>query len=173
MSTLSTPVIFPDLAIAAQTVYKSCGFVLSRFEPEPESTEYEACTFMLNDLRITSRLANITPAKNGQFVTLWTRNAAGITEPYSIDNGPDLVIITARRQEDMGQFIFPRHVLASKGIFTTNGREGKRGFRIYPPWDIPESKQASGTQQWQSAYFLHIIPGPVDSERANRLLNGV
>jgi len=47
-------------------------------------------------------------------------------------------------------------VLADKEIITRNGKEGKRGIRVYPPWDIATNKQAEKTQNWQSNYFLTI-----------------
>jgi hypothetical protein len=46
--------------------------------------------------------------------------------------------------------------LADKGIITRNGKEGKRGIRVYPPWVITTNKQAEKTQNWQTKYFLII-----------------
>jgi hypothetical protein len=56
----------------------------------------------------------------------------------------------------LGQFIFPKSVLADKGIVTRNGKEGKRGIRVYPPWDLTTNKQAKRTQSWQTKYFITI-----------------
>lgn len=56
----------------------------------------------------------------------------------------------------MGQFVFPKSVLADKGIITRKGKEGKRGIRVYSPWDIVTNKQAEKTQTWQTKYFLSI-----------------
>lgn len=52
--------------------------------------------------------------------------------------------------------MFPKSVLAEKGIITLNGKVGKRGIRVYPPWDIPTKKQAQKTQNWQTKYFFTI-----------------
>jgi TonB-dependent SusC/RagA subfamily outer membrane receptor len=57
---------------------------------------------------------------------------------------------------NFGQFIFPKSVLADKGIITRKGKEGKRGIRVYPPWDKTTNKQAEKTQTWQTKYFLTI-----------------
>ena len=38
-------------------------------------------------------------------------------------------------------------------ILSVNGQGGKRGFRVYPKWDLPENKQAKQTQSWQVSYF--------------------
>ena len=65
-------------------LYNPCGFVCSQPEMEPESTEYDACTFMLNDFSIRLRVAKITPTKIGQFVTLWKRVDNGPIQPYDI-----------------------------------------------------------------------------------------
>jgi hypothetical protein len=43
-----------------------------------------------------------------------------------------------------------------KGIITRNNKDGKRGIRVYPPWDIAINKQAEKTQLWQTKYFLTI-----------------
>jgi hypothetical protein len=121
-----------------------------------ESKEYGACTFELNGKIIEQRVAKITPTKTGQFVTVWKRNKEGITEPFNIADNFDFVIITARDNENFGQFIFPRLVLADKGVITRNGKEGKREIRVYPPWDITTNKQAEKTQNWQTKYFCNI-----------------
>ncbi|MEO5562055.1 MAG: MepB family protein, partial [Chitinophagaceae bacterium] len=48
-------------------------------------------------------------------------------------------------------------ILADKGIISQNGRSsGKRGIRVYPPWDIVSNKQAIMTQGWQTKYFMTI-----------------
>lgn len=31
-------------------------------------------------------------------------------------------------------------------------------MRIYPPWDITDSRQANKTQAWQLMYFFEIPP---------------
>jgi hypothetical protein len=68
----------------------------------------------------------------------------------------DFILITTRGGNNLGQFIFPKSVLADKGIITRNDKEGKRGIRVYPPWDIAKNKQAEKTQNWQINYFLII-----------------
>ena len=40
--------------------------------------------------------------------------------------------------------------------FSFEIREGKRGFRVYPIWDITISKQAISTQKWQLEYFYEL-----------------
>ena len=84
------------------------------------------------------------------------RNENGITEPFDNSDDFDFVIITARNDNNFGQFIFPKSVLATKGILTKNGKKGKRGIRVYPPWDETTSKQAQKTQKWQLDYFFRF-----------------
>jgi hypothetical protein len=43
-----------------------------------------------------------------------------------------------------------------KGIVSYKKNEGKRGFRVYPPWSLPTNKTAQSTQKWQLEYFLEI-----------------
>lgn len=145
-----------DLKVAKDLVYDKCGFNLTDPKLNSESVEYGACSFKLNGKKIQHRVSKITPTKTGQFVTIWKRNKEGITEPFDISDDIDFIIITSKSEDNFGQFIFPKSVLAENGIITRNGKEGKRGIRVYPPWDIPTNKQAIKTQSWQTKYFLTI-----------------
>ncbi len=72
----------------------------------------------------------------------------------------------------LGQFIFPKSVLCQQGILTVNDKEGKRGFRVYPPWDNTINKQAIKTQKWQLNYFLDLSNFQSDTlEKAKALYN--
>ncbi|MBK6699935.1 MAG: MepB family protein [Saprospiraceae bacterium] len=148
--------IHSDLKVVKELVYDKCGFDLTNLKQNIESKEYGACTFELNGKTIQQRVSKITPTKTGQFVTIWKRNDNGITEPFDSSDDFDFVIITARNDNSFGQFIFPKSVLADKAIITHKGKEGKRGIRVYPPWDITTNKQAEKTQNWQTKYFLTI-----------------
>ena len=160
-----------DLKIVKEKVYDQCKFHFKNPKLNTESSEYGACSFQLNGKKIQHRVSKITPTKNGQFVTIWKRNQDGITEPFDINDKIDFIFITARSGDKLGQFIFPKRVLANKGIITQNGKSGKRGIRIYPPWDKPESKQAEKTQSWQLNYFLTINEdGFTDLGLAKKLL---
>lgn len=155
--TLATIHLFhSDLKAAKELVYDKCGFDLTGPKLNSESVEYGACSFRLNGKTIEHRVSKITPTKAGQFVTIWKRNKDGITEPFDISDNIDFIIITSKRGDNFGQFIFPKSVLADKGIITRNDKEGKRGIRVYPPWDITTNKQAEETQRWQTEYFLTI-----------------
>ena len=145
-----------DLKIAKELVYDKCGFELTNLKLNSESVEYGACSFELDGQRIEHRVSKITPTKTGQFVTIWKRNKNGVTEPFDILDDIDFIIITSKSGNNFGQFIFPKSILADKGIITKNGKAGKRGIRVYPPWDIATSKQAEKTQNWQTKYFLTI-----------------
>jgi hypothetical protein len=145
-----------DLKIVKELVYDKCGFELTNPKLNSESIEYGACSFKLNGQTIQHRVSKITPTKTGQFVTVWKRSDDGITEPFDILDNIDFVVITAKSGDNFGQFIFPKSVLADKGIISQNGKGGKRGIRVYPPWDTTNSKQAEKTQSWQTKYFLAI-----------------
>lgn len=126
----------------------------TEFRPHPESQEYEACSFKLNGKKVEFRSSKITPTKTGQFVTIWKRNKEGITEPFDISDDFDFMIICSKTEEKIGQFIFPKSVLREKGVISQNSKGGKRGIRVYPPWDEAENKQAEKTQSWQLRYFV-------------------
>jgi hypothetical protein len=149
-------ILLNELKTVKDLIYSDCGLNLTNLKLSTESLEYGACSFKLNDKKIQYRVSKITPLKTGQFVTIWQRNKDGITEPFDISNDLDFIIIAAKRDNNFGQFIFPKSVLAEKGIITKNNKEGKRGIRVYPPWDTVENKQAEKSQTWQTKYFLTI-----------------
>ena len=145
-----------DLQLAEKLLYSECGFHLQHLVWNPESTNYGACSFELNNYKIQYRVANITPTKIGQFVAIWKRNNSGITAPFDVADSLDFLIISVRDSENFGQFVFPKSVVVAKGIFSQNEKGGKRGIRVYAPWDKPENKQAIKTQAWQEHYFVTI-----------------
>ena len=152
------------------------GLISDKFEfnnPkfEKESREYWACRFKVNNQKVIYRKAKITPTKVGQFVTLWKRSLKGSIEPLHIDDKFDLVIISTEMENELGQFIFPKSVLVEKSVVSSTFKEGKRGFRVYPPWDEAKSKQAIKTQQWQLNYFLSLKNNSINSDRAKILFN--
>lgn len=146
-----------DFLISKTLVYDKCGWICSVPIIEKESTEYGACSFKINELSIKFRVSKTTPTKIGQFVTVWKRSIKGKIEPFDISDDIDFVIISSRKDTNFGQFIFPKSILLEKGIISTNDIEGKRGFRVYLPWDNPINKQAQNTQKWQLDYFLEIL----------------
>ncbi len=161
-----------DLETAKVLVYDQCNLSFGNLNRNVESNEYGACSFDLNGKKIEHRVSKITPTKIGQFVTIWKRNKLGITQPFDYKDKIDYIIITSRRGDNFGQFIFPKKILADKGIITLNGKSGKRGIRVYPPWDIPTSKQAEKTQNWQLNYFLTINEKVfIDFDLAKKLLD--
>lgn len=137
-------------------IYDKCSLKISDFKTELESKEYDASRFKLNGLNILSRNAKITPKKVGQFVTFWKRNKNGPIEPFNEKDQIDFYVVNTRMKEKFGQFVFPKSVLIKKEIISTEKKEGKRAFRIYPKWDITKSKQAELTQEWQLKYFYEI-----------------
>lgn len=164
--------IYSELKIAKELVYDKCDFELANLRHNTESKEYSACSFELNGNRIQYRVSKITPTKTGQFVTIWKRNKSGITEPFNILDEFDFIVIASKCCYNLGQFIFPKSILADNGIITRNGKEGKRGIRVYPPWDIATNKQAKKTQHWQVKYFLTIKnDGGTDLALAKQLLS--
>src|SRR6218665_1005292 len=137
------PELHPDLLLARESIYDPCGYSCSPPKAEKESSDYGATSFTLNNRTVLFRAAHITPTKTGQFVTLWKRNSAGITEPHHESDALDLVVISVRKGLLLGQFVFPKAALIQNGILSTAKKEGKRGFRVYPPWDSAENKQRS------------------------------
>ncbi len=151
--------ISAQLLLAKKLVYDKIGFDCSDVKAEEESAEYGAFTFRINGLPVIYREAKITPTKAGQFVTIWKRKDKGPIAPFDVHDDFDFIIISAKHNHHLGQFIFSKAVLLAKGIISGHEKEGKRGIRVYPPWDEVNSSQAIKTQRWQLEYFLEISDG--------------
>jgi hypothetical protein len=159
----------PDLQEVKLAVFDPLGLTCSALHPDSENAEYGALSFLLGSLAIKSRVAKTTPKKVGLFVTVWTRAPDGSTQPFSKDSGIDLLTICVRQDAHFGQFVFPLNALIKHGIVTDAGREGKRGFRVYPPWVATDNDRARRTQRWQTNYFLNLDSGNVDLSLARTL----
>lgn len=159
-----------ELRLAKELVYDPCSFVLTALTIDAESRAYGACTFLLDKHSVIYRVAKITPTKTGQFVTIWKRKRTGPIEPYNSSDDIDFIIISTKANDRSGQFIFTKSILLEKGILSQHGKEGKRGIRVYPPWDKVLNKQAQQTQQWQLAYFLETTSEQIDFNLAKQLI---
>ncbi len=148
--------IHPDLIIARNLIYNSPELKCSELIVEKEGSEYGACSFKINSRFVRFRVAKITPIKIGQFVTLWKRAKNGPIQPYDVTDEIDFFIISVRKDNQFGQFIFPKSILLQHKIISNNGQGGKLAIRVYPPWDITVSAQAKKTQTWQLQYFLEL-----------------
>ncbi|EHL29979.1 MepB family protein [Legionella drancourtii] len=160
-SQLQTDTMHQELVEVSNRVYTPLGFKCSQPAIEPESAEYCAYSFELNNFSVRFRVAKITPTKIGQFVTVWKRLKKGPIQPYDSTDSLDFFIINTRKEDRFGQFIFPKSVLCQHDVLSINGEGGKRAIRVYPPWDVAVNKQAKKTQKWQLEYFLEI---PKNSE---------
>ncbi len=151
-------------------ILKQKGFTYSDITTETEAKEYAAYNFKLHNLNIIFRIAKKTPKKVGHFVTLWKRGISGKTKPYNNKDSIDFVIICARKFEKLGYFIFPESALMEHNIFSTEGKEGKRGFRVYPPWELELNKQANKTRNWQCDYFLDFSLENINAHQSIKAL---
>lgn len=149
-------ILHKDFEQAKKHIFDTLNLKCSDLIEESEGKEYGAAYFKLDNQSVLLRSSKITPKKIGQFVTIWKRNKNGITEPHNIDDAIDIVIISSRSGNHFGQFVFPIRVLEQKGIISSSSSKGKRGFRIYAPWDNPTSPQAIKSQRWQLDYFIKI-----------------
>ena len=134
---------------------KSNQLHISKIEQDLTCIDYLGHDFKIGAASVKFRKAKLTPKKNGLFVTLWKRNTAGTTAPFSVEDLFDFYIISAEEAGQRGFYLFPKAALAKHKILTRNDNEGKRGFRIYPTWCVVQSKQAEQTQRWQNAYFIN------------------
>jgi hypothetical protein len=156
MDKIEKNAVLHPLSLAEKMVYDKCGFEVLDLKINSESVAYGACSFVLNGFKIVHRVSKITPTKVGQFVSIWQRNKEGKTVPLDVMDNFDFLIITSVDNDKIGQFIFPKSLLLTKGIISNNGLKGKNGIRVYPPWDKVLNQQAMQSQRWQIEYFLNI-----------------
>lgn len=128
---------------------------ISNLELNQEASEYEGRSYQIDSIKFIQRTSKVTPKKNGQFVTLWKRDFEGVTCPIDFEDDFDYVVVICKKNDLYGKFVFPKQILFSQGFIGSinNINSGKRGFRVYPDWDEPRSKQAIKTQQWQISFF--------------------
>ena len=154
--------LYPDLLLAEDLVYKSSGLILENLKIEDESAEYGASEFTIKNRSVKFRVGKITPTKVGQFVTFWKRIDKGPILPYAFTDSFDFLVVSVRSENHFGQFVFPKTVLCEKGIVSCHGKEGKRAMRVYPPWDKADNPQAKKTQAWQLHYFIKFSDNSID-----------
>ncbi|CAI1042067.1 MepB family protein [Serratia ficaria] len=147
------------------------GICMSEPQREAESCEYGACQLEVEGKRALFRVANTTPTKLGQFVTIWKRpQVQDEIMPIDFDDGIEFVLVSVFDHTHRGIFIFNRHVLAKKGVMSVKGKEGKRAIRVYAPWVKPIVKQAITTQKWQLQHFVSAAEGEVNVNKIKALL---
>ncbi|WP_347320365.1 MepB family protein [Rossellomorea sp. RS05] len=97
---------------------------------EDQNQEYEGFVLTLDDRTYRSRLARKTPRKNGYFTVFWRKGDDDRNRPYTLEECTDRLIITVLDQGKKGQFVFPKEVMALKGIVTTGSSKGKMAMRV-------------------------------------------
>lgn len=140
-----------------KNILNSSNFTISDFVAEKESKEYDACNYKINNYKIHCRKSKITPKKSGQFVTFYKRIASGVIAPFEETDDFDFLVVEVQDNLHYGYFIFSKAELIKRQIVSTDFKEGKRAFRVYPPWSEPKSKQALTSQQWQVKCFVAEI----------------
>ncbi len=143
---------------------------ITDIERDSECLDYLGQDFKIGSASVKFRKAKLTPTKNGLFVTLWKRNTAGITTSFHFEDPVDFFLIFTEDKHQQGCYIFPKAILTNNRVLSTDAKEGKRGFRVYPDWCKPESRQAEKTQQWQNEYFVNFADDIADSKPLYHLL---
>ncbi|WP_448606465.1 MepB family protein [Paenimyroides ceti] len=152
---MNTTTLYPNFEFFRSCILEHGGPDLQEIAFDSESKAYEACEFLLNKRRIRFRAAKTTPKKSGQFVTIWKRNPeSGVTMPWEKSDAIDFALLFCADAHKKGFLLLPEFVLEKQGLIATAQNKGKRGFRIYAPWDIATNAQAKKTKAWQLPFFI-------------------
>ena len=160
--------MYNNLQTTNDLLFKPNNLTITDLSIDAESKEYTACAFVINNQQVIFRSAKTTPTKIGQFVTLWKRPLNEIV-PYSSLDPINLYLIYTQTSNNEGLFIFRKDILCKNKILSDQQQPGKLGFRVYPTWDHPTSKQAIKTQQWQVPHFFDLKKEPLDHKRIKEL----
>lgn len=129
------------------------GDTISILSDEHQNSEYGGCIAKINGVVHRVRVAKITAKKVGQFVAVWEKNSEMKNQPFDVSQSPTMLSVFVSDGRQRGVFTFSQSVLQEYGIYTSACGTGKMAFRLYPVWDMPQSKQAIKTQKWQLQYF--------------------
>ena len=101
---------------------------------EQWNQSYEAYNFNINDYVFKSRLAKKQQRKR-IFLSLWEKDKTKKNRAFDYESFPGKLIVHVIDDSQVGQFIFPKHVLFHKGILRHHESKGKMAFRVYPTWE--------------------------------------
>lgn len=142
-----------DIYETIRSIYQPCELAYTQPFEDKNAAIYGGCALMVNGKQVIFRIAKTTPTKLGQFVTLWKRIGTSLPLPFHEDDQIDLFVVNVRKENHLGQFIFPKSALIKEGVISSKNKKGKCAIRVYHPWDIVTSTQAIRTQKWQLQYF--------------------
>jgi len=153
-------------------VFKPVDLQISDIVPDLECDDYFGFNFKINHINIKFRKSKLTPKKTGQFVTFWKRDSEDKTVPFDINDDFDFYIILIEENKNSGFFIFPKTILEKENYISGKLKSGKRGFRIYADWHLPNNKQAEKTKLWQTDFFINFSdPENIVIEKFRKIIN--
>lgn len=138
-------------------------------QAEEQNGDYESGVVTIGAERWRIRTARVTPVKPGAFVAVWTRDVLGETRPFGLDDDTAGLLVFVQDGVRFGVFRFTAQHLERLGITRSDGKPGKRGFRVYPEWSTGLNPQARRTQRAQSEAFLML---ETDSPAAHSSVQG-
>ena len=140
------------MTFSAFETYTATFGITASVTPEAQNSDYEAGLARIGAEYWHIRTARTTPTKPGAFLAFWTRNADGVTTPFSTGAVHAGLLVFVEQDGERGVFRFTASHLAKLGV-TSDPAAGKRGFRVYPDWCMHLNATATATQRAQSAAF--------------------
>lgn len=131
------------------------GGQLENIVIETQNAEYNGVTFDFNEEKYRFRTGKITPKKKGAFVVMWKKDENNKNEPYHVDNFPDYLCVIIE-DDEQGFLLIPRKELVKNKVISSDGINGKMGFRIYLPDEKELNATARRTQKWQQNFYYKI-----------------
>lgn len=117
-------------------IYEPNDLTVKSIQEEKQNSKYGVGIFRLSSRTVRFRVANITPAKVGQFVAFWEKDENNRNQPFTYEEAPDLLVITTfKNDSEFGQFIFPKEILFKQNILRSSSTKGKMAIRVYSSGD--------------------------------------
>ena len=123
------------------------------YQFQPESAVYSGYSFQSKSCIGYFRIGKKTPLKSGYFIAFWKRDEQGITIPYAVEDTFNVLVVAVCNENQLGFFTFPKNVLHKYGCLSFQKKGGKRGMRLYAPWNDVTSVEAQRAKKWQIQYF--------------------
>lgn len=107
-------------------IYEPSGLTVKSVQEEKQNSKYGAGIFRLSSRTVRFRVANITPTKVGQFVAFWEKDENNKNQPFTYEEAPDLLVITAFKNDSgLDNLFFQKKFFSNRKFLSPVHQRGK------------------------------------------------